>query len=311
MFIKVETHMKKAYPWRGVFAIPMTPFDDADRIDAEVLRAEIEFCIEAGVGGLCTPVMVSEFDALSEEERRLMVKLPIEAARGRVPVIACCSAVNTPLAVSYARFAEESGADGLIAMPPFTMRRWDFASVRDYFRAIAEATTLPVMIQNAPLHGLALAVDEVIQMCQTIERVCWVKEEAPPPPQAVTALLSRKCSAIVGLMTGHGGMYLPTDHARGAAGIITACQFADLLQRLWVLLETGRDEDARDMHEKMLPALILEQLLGRRYCKHVMMRRGIFRNDRVRGVGKAVSSDDQREMDRVWERLQPLLQSKG
>ena len=64
--------------WRGCFAIPMTPFDETDRIDENVLTAEIEFCIESGVGGLVVPVMVSEFRLLSEEESRTMIRIPIE-----------------------------------------------------------------------------------------------------------------------------------------------------------------------------------------------------------------------------------------
>jgi hypothetical protein len=71
--------------WRGSFAIPMTPFDDADRIDEQALADEIDFCIESGVGGIVAPVMVSEFGALSEDERRLMVRLTVETSAGRAP----------------------------------------------------------------------------------------------------------------------------------------------------------------------------------------------------------------------------------
>ena len=98
------------HAWRGSFAIPMTPFDDEDQIDEQVLADEISFCIESGVGGLVTPVMVSEFRVLSEDERRTMVRVPVQVSAGRVPVVANCAAVNTPLAVRYARYAEEAGA---------------------------------------------------------------------------------------------------------------------------------------------------------------------------------------------------------
>ncbi len=101
----------KDRPWRGSFAIPMTPFDAHDRIDEELLRAEIEFCIQSGVGGLVVPVMVSEFFVLSEDERKLMVRVAVETSAGRVPVVANCAAVNTPLAVSYARYCQEVGAE--------------------------------------------------------------------------------------------------------------------------------------------------------------------------------------------------------
>ena len=66
--------------WRGT-AIPMTPFDERDRIDEDVLAAEIDFCVASGVGGIVVPVMVSEFQALSKEERRLMIRIPVEVAR--------------------------------------------------------------------------------------------------------------------------------------------------------------------------------------------------------------------------------------
>ena len=89
-----------AKDWRGSFAIPMTPYDDKDRIDEEALAAEIAFCIECGVGGLVVPVMVSEFRVLSEDERRTMIRVPVEVCAGRVPVVANCAAVNTPLAVA-------------------------------------------------------------------------------------------------------------------------------------------------------------------------------------------------------------------
>ncbi|MFN2156711.1 MAG: dihydrodipicolinate synthase family protein, partial [Anaerolineae bacterium] len=105
--------------WRGSFAIPMTPYDEHDRIDEDVLAAEIAFCVESGVGGLVTPVMVSEFRVLSEAERRTMVRVPVMVSAGRVPVIANCAAVKTPLAVELARYAEQTGADAVIAMPPY------------------------------------------------------------------------------------------------------------------------------------------------------------------------------------------------
>ena len=91
--------------WRGSFAIPMTPFDERDRIDVDVLAEEVEFCIACGVGGIATPLMVSEFRLLSEEERKLMIRVPVEVSAGRVPVIANVAAVNLPLAVSYATYA--------------------------------------------------------------------------------------------------------------------------------------------------------------------------------------------------------------
>ena len=134
--------------WRGSFAIPMTPFDDCDGVDEDTLAAEIEFCIESGVGGLVVPVMVSEFRVLSEEERRILIRVPVEVSNGRVPIVANVAAVNTPLAMEFARYAQKTGADAVIAMPPYTLRP-DAETVYAYYQAINDVVDIPIWIQNA------------------------------------------------------------------------------------------------------------------------------------------------------------------
>ena len=117
--------------WRGVFAIPMTPWTDDDTIDEDILRAEIDFMIEAGSPGVIGPILVSEFQALDEAERRRYMQLLVEQTARRVPVIVNVAGVNTASAVSYARYAREIGADGVIAMPPYALR-YDAERTHDY-----------------------------------------------------------------------------------------------------------------------------------------------------------------------------------
>ena len=290
--------------WRGSFAIPMTPFDEKDRIDEEVLRAEIRFCVECGVGGLVTPVMVSEFRLLSEEERRTMVRIPAEEAAGQVPVVANCAAVNTPLAVSYARYAEEVGADAVIAMPPY-IHRPDFETIFSYYQAISDAVSIPVWIQNAGV--VALAPDQIVTLCSEIEQVSWVKEEVEPSTHSIGALVARGCPAVEGVMGGGGGRYMITERARGSKGVVHACEFCDLIQDIWELLEQGKETEAGDLYERALPALMLEGLMGMAFAKEIMVRRGVFKNNRVRTLARPLDEADLREIGRVWERIQPYL----
>ena len=290
--------------WRGCFAIPMTPFDDNDRIDEDVLRAEIEFCVQSGVGGLVTPVLVSEFQALSEDERRLMMRIPVETAAKRTPVVVNVAAVNTPLAVSYARYAQEIGADAVIAMPPYALRP-EPELILSYFKAIAAAVTVPVWIQNAGL--VSLSTDQLIRLCTEIENVSWVKEEVDPAPRMIGALVGRKSPHVKGVMGGAGGRYMITEHARGSNGIIPACECCDVIQSVWNLLDAGKQTEAGDLFEHVLPAMILEGLLGMSFAKEIMVRRGIFKNHRTRSQRSGLDANDMREIDRVWERIQPYL----
>jgi 4-hydroxy-tetrahydrodipicolinate synthase len=290
--------------WRGCFAIPMTPFNDKDRIDEEVLRAEIEFCIQSGVGGIVTPVLVSEFQALSEAERRTMMRVPVETAAGRVPVVVNVAAVNTPLAVEYAHYAQEIGADSVIAMPPYALRP-DAETTFAYFKAISDAVHMPVWIQNAGI--VALSTDQLVKLCTEIENVSWVKEEVEPSPRMIGALVSRNCPHVKGVMGGVAGRYLITDHTRGSKGVINACEICDVVQDIWDLLDAGKREEASDLYEHALPALVLEGLMGMAFAKEIMVRRGVFSNNRMRLQRNGLDADDMREIDRVWERLQPYL----
>lgn len=290
--------------WRGSFAIPMTPFDDHDCIDPDVLADEIEFCVASGVGGIVAPVMVSEFQALSEDERRLMIRIPVEVAAKRVAIVANCAAVNAPLAVRYAAYAQEVGADAVIAMPPYGLVP-DFDRIYAYFRAISDAVSIPVWIQNAGLAPLSL--DQVVRLCTEIEHVRWVKEEVNPGPQRIGMLLDRQCPAIDGVMGGYGGRFMITEWARGAAGVIHACQFCDVVQRVWELLDSGEEGAARDLFEHLLPGLTLEGLMGMAFAKEIMVRRGVFKNHRMRSQAHPLDAHDMREIDRVWERIQPYL----
>jgi len=291
--------------WRGSFAIPMTPFDDQERIDEEAYRAELRFCAESHVGGLCTPLMVSEFFVLSEEERKLMVRIAVEELRGTgIPVIANCAAVNTPLAVSYARYMEEVGADALMAMPPY-IHKPDFPSIYSYYKAISEAVNIPIWIQNAGL--AALSPDEIVKLCTEIEHVSWVKEEVMPSTHSISALVLKNCPAIHGVMGGAGGRYLITERARGSKGVIHACEFCDLVQRIWDLLDAGQQAEGEELFDRLLPSLDLEGLMGMAYAKEIMIRRGVLKNNRVRSHSRPLDAGDMREINRVSARIEPYL----
>jgi 4-hydroxy-tetrahydrodipicolinate synthase len=291
-------------PWRGSFAIPMTPYDENDRIDEDVLAAELEFCIASGVGGIAAPLMVSEFRSLSEAERKLMMRVAVEVSAGRTPIIANVAAVNTPLAVEYATYAQKIGADAVIAMPPY-VNKVDFKKLYAYYKAISDVVDVPVWIQNASV--AALSPDRLVQLCEEIENVSWVKEEVPPSRKNITALLAKKSPAVKGVMGGGGGRPMLVEHARGAAGNVHACQFCDVVQRVWELLDAGEMDTASELFEHLLPSLMLEGMMGMAYAKEIMVRRGIFKNHNVRNNSCPLDDYDGVEIDRSWERIEPYL----
>jgi dihydrodipicolinate synthase/N-acetylneuraminate lyase len=290
--------------WWGAFAIPMTPFDNHDLIDEDVLAAEIEFMIGARAQGIVTPVMVSEFFQLSEAERKLMIRLPVDVSHGRVAIIANCAAVNAPLAVEYAVYAQTCGADAVIAMPPY-IGASDSETVFNYYKAINEAVTIPIWIQNAGV--AALGADQIVDLCTRLEHVSWVKEEVAPSTKAIGRLIARNCPHVEGVMGGAGGRYLITEWERGAVGCVHACEFTDLIQGIFDQLKAGNNGEARDLYDRLLPGVNLEGIMGMAFAKEIMIRRGVFKNNRVRTQSRPLDEHDMHEIDAVWERIQPSL----
>jgi dihydrodipicolinate synthase/N-acetylneuraminate lyase len=289
---------------RGSSAIPMTPFTEEDRIDEEILAKEIEFIVRCGSTSITTPVMVSEFENLCEAERKLMIKIPCRIAGGRLAVIANVAAPCTPQAVDYAAYAQDCGADAVIAMPPAGV---NFDFIRGYFKKISDAVGIPVMIQNHSMAGTMLSPAQIIQLCEEIDHVTWVKQEVVPGPVSISALKKVQTPALEGIMSGYGSQYAPLDYARGATASIHACEWADLVQQVWDLFFSGKEGEGRELHYRILPALQLEGILGMRYAKQVMVRRGIFKNTVMRKAGPELSEDDMREIDRIFELVSPWM----
>jgi len=72
-------------------------------------------------------------------------------------------------------------------------------------------------------------------------------------------------------------------------------------------LDEDKEEEARNLFEHVMPGLVLEGLMGMAFAKEIMVRRGVFKNNRVRSLAHPLDGGDMREIDRVWERIQPYL----
>ena len=132
---------------RGVFTIPVTPFDRSGEVDEAGLRRCVAFCLDAGAHGLVAPVNASEFTALTDDERRQVAEIVVETAGGRVPVVIGVSGATGRHASVFARHARKIRADAVIAMPPY-VRKASPDEITEYFRVVAGAAELPVFIQN-------------------------------------------------------------------------------------------------------------------------------------------------------------------
>jgi 4-hydroxy-tetrahydrodipicolinate synthase len=152
-------------PFHGVLPALITPFtDDGAAIDGDALAAIVDRLVGAGVAGLVPGGSTGEFTTLSNAERRRLVELTVEAAAGRVPVVAGAGALSTRETVELSVHAEEAGAAAVMIVPPF----YDAPSWREllaHYTAVADAIEIPIMYYNLPsASGVRLSAEQLREL---------------------------------------------------------------------------------------------------------------------------------------------------
>ena len=223
-------------PFRGVFAIPPTPFTETGLLDLDSLRRCVEFCVDRGSHGLVAPVNASEFAVLTDTERLTVAEVLAKQVAGRIPLIVGVAAPSTAAACYFARHAVEIGASAVIAMPPY-VRHPTAREVPLFYSVLAEAAKpLPVWIQHyQPPLGMPMSPELIASMLGSIEGVDYLKEESAYAPQMMTEVQAIAGPALKGMMGGMAGRYLPEEHRRGASGTMPACEVVDVHARIWNL----------------------------------------------------------------------------
>jgi 4-hydroxy-tetrahydrodipicolinate synthase len=159
----------------GVFPYLVSPLDESGVVKREVLARLVEHLIEAGVHGLTPLGSTGEFAYLNREQRLEIVDVVVQAARGRVPVIAGVAATTTREAVALARAVMERGADGVLAVLEAYFPVSE-QGVEDYFRAIAGAVDGPVVIYTNPQFQRSDLSLPVIRKLSAVPNIGYIKD---------------------------------------------------------------------------------------------------------------------------------------
>ncbi|CAM5745024.1 5-dehydro-4-deoxyglucarate dehydratase [Streptomyces afghaniensis] len=147
----------------GPLFFPVTAYGPDGSVDLDTYRTHVRRGVEAGAAAVFACCGTGEFHALTPEEFEACVRVAVEAAEGRVPVVAGAG-YGTALAVRYARLAEAAGADGLLAMPPYLVVAGQEGLLRHY-REIAAATALPVIVYQRD--NAVFTPETVVELART------------------------------------------------------------------------------------------------------------------------------------------------
>lgn len=136
--------------WTGVYPAVTTKFTPKDELDLPMFGLNLDAQIAAGVHGIILGGTLGESSTLTDKEKDLLLEFALEKSAGRVPVVMNIAEGSTRDAIAAARRAEKLGADGLMVLPPMRYRT-DHRETVAWFRAIADATPLPIMVYNNPV----------------------------------------------------------------------------------------------------------------------------------------------------------------
>ncbi len=175
-------------PFRGIYPYLVTPFDPATgRVREKVLRELVQHLVGAGVQGLSPLGSTGEIVYLTFEQRREVVRIVVDAAAGRVPVLPGVAAFSTHDAVRQAQSLAELGADGLVVMLQ-TLFPVDRPGVEDYFRVVAESVPCPIVVYTNPgLLGGDVPPD-TIDALSHVPNIRYVKDASGQTGRILTIL---------------------------------------------------------------------------------------------------------------------------
>ncbi len=288
----------------GVCPITLTPFTDEGDVDLTGIDSLAGLYLDSGVHGLTVLGIMGEAHKLSDAERRVVMQRYLSAAAGSVPVVVGCSAMATRVTVERAREAEGAGAAAVMVAPPNNVKNLDL--VFEHYRRVAEAISLPVVVQDEPVNtGVVMPAAFIARVVNEIEGCRYVKLEEAPTTIKITSLL-KEIRTEVGIFGGLGGMYFYEELARGAAGIMTGFAYPEILVRTYELFSGGREREARDYFFRYLPLIRFEAQLGVGGVgirKEVFRMRGEISSSHVRFPAPSLDDETLRELRELVEFL--------
>ncbi|HRO11821.1 dihydrodipicolinate synthase family protein [Amaricoccus sp.] len=296
-------------PYSGIWPVAPTPFTEEGALDPEGMRRVIDCMIDQGVDGICILANFSEQFLLSDEERRVLTRLCLEHAAGRVPVIVTISHFATAVAAARAREAAELGAAMVMMMAPYhgALLRADEEGTFEHFARVGEAGGLPIMVQDAPISGVALPVPFLARMAREIEQVRLFKIETPQAAAKIRALIEAGGAAIEGPFDGEEAITLLADLDAGATGSMTSATLPDLIGPAIAAYLAGRRDEAKAIYARLLPLINFEnRQCGWRSCKVVMKEGGVIRSDAVRHPTRPLHPETRAQLLELAREVEPL-----
>lgn len=239
--------------FKGSIVAIVTPFRDG-KIDEKKLRELIDFQIKNGTSGIVPCGTTGESATLNFDEHESVIRITIEQAKKRVPVIAGTGSNSTAEAIMLTKKAASDGADASLQVSPYYNRPTQLG-LYEHFKAIAQSVKIPIILYNiAGRTGVNIEPETIAKLAQDCKNIVAVKEASGSLDQM--SRIKQLCPKDFDLISGDDGLTLPV-LSIGGTGIISVV--ANIAPRdvadLVLAFEKGDIKGAQELHYKLLPLI--------------------------------------------------------
>ena len=237
--------------FQGSFVAMVTPFRNGE-VDEAKLRELVEFHIAHGTDGLIPCGTTGESPGLTHDEHRRIVEVVIEAARGRIRVVAGTGSNSTAEAIDLTKHAEQAGAAGALVVNPYYNKPTQEGLYR-HFRAVAESVAIPILVYNIQSRtAVNVETDTLARLVRDVASVAGVKEASGSLDQMSQVIAA--CGPDFSVLSGDDNITLPL-LAIGGSGVVSV--IANIVPRETAdLVHAALDGDwkrARELHYRLFP----------------------------------------------------------
>lgn len=236
-----------------VLTAMVTPFDSKGEIDFKQTKALVNHLIANGTDGLIVAGTTGESPTLSKEEKLDLFKFVVEVVDGRIPVIAGTGSNNTKASIELTKQVELIGVDGFMLVTPY-YNKPSQEGLYEHFKAIASATSLPVMLYNIPGRSSVNLAPETIIRLSKIGNIVSVKE-ASGDLEAMATIIE-ETDEHFSLYSGDDGLTLPV-LSIGGIGIVSVAAhvLGNEMQAMISSFFSGDIKKAGEIHRQLLPKM--------------------------------------------------------
>ncbi|WP_066320688.1 4-hydroxy-tetrahydrodipicolinate synthase [Bacillus sp. FJAT-29814] len=231
----------------------VTPFDKKGHIDFAKTTKLVNYLIENGTESLVVAGTTGESPTLSKEEKLALFDHVVKVVNKRIPVIAGTGSNNTYASIELTKKAEQVGVDGIMVVAPY-YNKPNQEGLYQHFKAIAESTSLPIMVYNIPSRSVVNIVPETIIRLSKIPNIVAVKE-ASGDLNGMTHIIANTADDFV-LYSGDDAATLPV-LSIGGTGVVSVAShvIGNEMQEMVKAFFDGETKKAAALHQKLLPIM--------------------------------------------------------